>query len=174
MPPTEITLTLLAATVLIFGSFNYFHKNPKKKKENLFLKLSREGSANNLVFCSQEILQNKVIGIDGIHRKIMILERSRKDYNCSVIALDEVQNCELVSSCGALNSENLKNLEIEKKPHAIELQFAFKDQAQRASIIFYDSLINSKRELVLLKAKAEFWKVMLSKLLTSQVQQVRA
>ena len=74
----EILLILFTAIALIVGSFNFFRKKNRKKKENLFLQLSREGTANNLIFCSQEILQNKVIGIDGIHRKIMILEKMQE------------------------------------------------------------------------------------------------
>ncbi len=135
--------------------------------------LSREGAAGNLIFCSQEILQNKIIGIDGIHRKIMILEKSKHSYNCTVISLDEVQHCGLIKSCGALNAGNIKRFDAEKNLSAIELQFEFKNHAQPASIRFYDSLVNSKKELELLRTKAEFWSVMFSKMLTSQVR-VRA
>jgi hypothetical protein len=173
MSPIFITFILFSIAVLIFGSLTFFIKNDKEKKENLFLRLSREGTANNLTFCSQEILQNKVIGIDGIHRKIMILERIKNKYNCSVISLDEVQYCELISTHGCINAGDLKRYEAKKKLDAIELQFEFKNQAQPASIIFYDSLINSKKELALLKAKAEYWSVMLSKMLNRQVR-VRA
>ena len=168
MLPNHIIYILVTVAVFIFGYRNFFYKNAKKIKENLFLRLSKEGTANNLIFCSQEILQNKVIGIDGIQRKIMILEKIKNKYNCSVISLDEVQNCELITSCRALYEDNFNKFEVENL-HAIELRFQFKNQAQPASIIFYESLINSQRELVLLKAKAEYWCVMLSKLLTKQV-----
>jgi hypothetical protein len=169
MYPIYLTFALATFLVVLFRSFLFFYKNDRKKKVSLFRQLSHEGTANNLTFCSQEILQNKVIGIDGIHRKIMVLEKINRAYNCSIISLDDVQHCELVKNCGSLNSNNLKKLERERNLHAIELQFEFKNQVQPASIIFYDSLINSKRELVLLKAKAEYWSQMLSKLLVRQV-----
>ncbi len=152
--PVFITLAFLVTIAFIFCPLYFFTNTTRRKKENLCFHLSREGAANNLIFCSQEILQNKVIGIDGIHRKIMILEKIRNRYDCSVICLDEVQTCELV----------------EKNFRAIGLQFEFKKHSQPASIIFYDSLINSKRELELLKAKAEYWSVMLSKMLIANVR----
>jgi|SRR6185437_10947045 hypothetical protein len=173
MTPVFTLFSFIATVTLCLSIFSCFIKNEKKKKEKLFFRLSQEGTANNLTFCSQEILQNKVIGIDGIHRKIMILERIKNSYNCSIICLDEVQHCELVTSDGFLNTSNLRRFEIEKSLAAIELQFEFKNQAQPASITFYDSLSNSKRELALLKAKAEYWSVMLSKMLNRQVS-VRA
>ncbi len=173
MTPIFTIFSLITSATFIFGLLSFFIKNEKKKKERLFIRLSREGTANNLTFCSQEILQNKVIGIDGIHRKIMILERIKNTYNCSIICLDEVQHCELVTNAGVLNTNNLRRFDIEKNQAAIELQFEFKNHAQPASIIFYDSLLNSKKELALLKAKAEFWSIMLSKMLNRQVS-VRA
>ncbi len=173
MTPIFTIFSLIASATLFLGCFSVFIKNERKKKERLFIRLSQEGTANNLTFCSQEILQNKVIGIDGIHRKIMILERIKNSYNCSIICLDEVQHCELVTSDGFINTSNLRRFEIEKSLAAIELQFEFKNQAQPASIKFYDSLSNSRKELALLKAKAEYWSVMLSKMLNRQVS-VRA
>lgn len=173
MTPIFTIFILITSATFIFGSLSFFIKNEKKNKEKLFIHLSQEGTANNLTFCSQEILQNKVIGIDGIHRKIMILERIKNSYNCSIICLDEVQHCELVTNAGVLNTGNLRRFDIEKNQAAIELQFEFKNHAQPASIIFYDSLLNSKKELALLKAKAEFWSIMLSKMLNRQVS-VRA
>ncbi len=165
-----IIFLLFIAVAFIFRSVNFFTNSAQKKSENLCSRLSKEGSANNLIFCSQEILHDKIVGIDGIHRKIMILEKIKHTYNCSVISLDEVQNCELITSGGSLNPGFLKRFGIEKNMDAIELRFEFKNHAQPASIIFYDSLNNSKRELELLKAKSEYWSVMLSKMLTRQVR----
>jgi len=173
MTPIFTIFSLIISATFIFGLLSFFVNHEKKKKERLFIRLSREGAANNLTFCSQEILQNKVIGIDGIHRKIMILEQIKNSYNCSIICLDEVQHCELVTNTGALNTDNLRRFDIEKNQAAIELQFEFKNHAQPASIIFYDGLLHSKKELALLKAKAEYWSVMFSKMLNRQVS-VRA
>jgi hypothetical protein len=100
----------------------------------------------------------------------MILERIKNKYNCSVISLDEVQYCELIATHGCINAGNLNSYGAKKKLDAIELQFEFKNQAQPASIIFYDGLINSKKEFLLLKAKAEYWSIMLSKMLNLQVR----
>ena len=173
MTPIVIIFIFFLAILFIFRALTFLTKFNKKKKEKLFLRLSREGTANNLIFCSQEALQNKVIGIDGVHRKIMILEKNKHKYDYSIISLDEVQNCEVITNSGSLNVDKYKGLETGKTRDAIELQFEFNNHAQPTSIIFYDSLINSKKELSLLKEKAEYWRVMFSKLLTRQVS-VRA
>lgn len=170
MSPITTILILLAFAGVIFRSLIFLSKHAKKKKENSFKQLSHEGAANNLIFCSQEMLQNKVIGIDGIHRKILIVEKIKNKYNSSLISLNEVQNCKLITKyktqekCGSKKTEGKKNL------FAIELQFEFRNRAKTVSIMFYDSFVNSQRELVLLKAKAEYWNIMFSKMISGPVR----
>jgi hypothetical protein len=164
-----ISILAFIAT-LAFKFIPFFVKNEKKEKEKLYLRLSQEGTANDLIFCSQEIFQDKVIGFDGIHRKIMMLEKSENEYNCSVIALDEVQNCELITDCGDHQEANKNSRGQAKDLQEIELRFEFKNHAQPASIIFYNNIKNSKRELLLLQAKAEYWSQMFSKMLTREIR----
>lgn len=165
MSTVFVTLIVFAIVTLLADSTSLFIKKRKNLKENLLRHLSKEGSANNLVFCSQEILHDKVMGIDGIHRKVMILERIDNNYKSSVISLDEMQSCELKKVYMSSNGGSIERLQIVKRLSKIELQFGFKNNGQPASITFYDQVVNSKRESVLLKAKAEYWSVMLSKML---------
>ena len=168
-----VILTLLAVISLLYVSFSFFAPNSKKKIEFLLRKLSREGAANHLTFCSQEILQNKVLGIDGIHRKIMILEKRKNAYYSSIISLDEVHDCQLINNSGLIKKSVLKAHNNENHPAALELRFDFNNHNQPASIVFSNGIFNSKKEFAFLKAKAEFWCAMFSKMLNPQME-VRA
>ncbi|MGH2649344.1 MAG: hypothetical protein ACRDE8_17320, partial [Ginsengibacter sp.] len=95
MTPIFLTIILFAVATLVSCLITFLIKTERNRKENLFLHLSKEGAENDLVFCSQEMLPHKVIGIDGIHRKIMILEEANNKYNSSILSLDEVQSCRL-------------------------------------------------------------------------------
>ena len=154
--------------LLFFGSLSFISVYAKRKKEKMFRQLSREGITNGLTFCSQEILEDKVIGIDGIHRKILILEQKKNTYQTSIISLDEVQHCQLVDD-EVVFPDDCKNLGQQIKTGVLELQFEFNNHRQAASITFATGLTNSKRELALLRAKAEYWSVMFSKMLNQQV-----
>jgi hypothetical protein len=173
MNPIPFTLILLAVVSLFYILIPFFSSTSKRRIINLVRKLNREGAANNLTFCSQEILQNKVIGIDGIHRKIMILEKKSDGYYSSIIYLDEVHDCQLVTKSGSINSGNLKKLGAANHPVTLELQFDFINHTQPTSIIFSNGIINSKKEFAFLKAKAEYWCIMFSKMLIPQME-VRA
>lgn len=173
MNPITIAFILFATSLLFFGSLPYFTWYAKKKKEALVRKLCHEGAAHNLTFCSYEILENKVIGIDGIHRKIMIVEKTKKAYHCSSISLDEVQDCRLVTQSNLMTMDHNKNIRV--NAHAattVALLFEFNNNPQPASIIFSNGLITPGRELDFLKAKAEYWCIMFSKMLNKPVEAV--
>jgi len=50
------------------------HRNKRFDKLS-YLQLSKLGSIFNLSFSSQEILSNKIIGLDGIKRKLLVAEK---------------------------------------------------------------------------------------------------
>lgn len=170
MAPIPVILILLTVVSLFYISIPFFAPTSKKKMENLLRKLSREGAANHLTFSSQEILQNKVLGIDGIHRKIMILEKKEDAYYSSIISLDEVHDCQVVNNSDLINRNNLKKSRSESSPANLELRFDLNNHTQPVSIIFSNGITNSKKEFTFLKAKAEYWCVMFSKMLNSQIE----
>ncbi len=167
-----VTFLLFITGLLFYGCLPFISIYAKRKKEKLFRQLSKEGATNELTFCSQEILDNKVIGIDGIHRKILILEQNRKTYTTSIISLDEVLHCQLLTDEGVFDSDDFKTVGQQISTGVLGLQFEFNNR-QAASIIFNNNLTRPKREFALLKAKAEYWCVMFSKMLNQQVS-VRA
>ena len=170
MNSIPVILILLAFVSLFYVVVPFFASTSKRRIQNLVRKLNKEGAANQLTFCSQEILHNKVIGIDGIHRKIMILEKRKDGYYSSIISLDEVHECQLVTKSGSINSSHLKKLGPKNHSDTLELQFDFNNHTQPASIIFSEGMFNSKREFDFLKAKAEYWCTMFSKMLSPQMK----
>lgn len=173
MTTIPVMLILLAVVSLLYVLIPFLASTSKRRIENLVRKLSREGAANQLTFCSQEILHDKVLGIDGIHRKIMILEKKKDSYHYSIISLDEVHDCQLVTNSNLMNNGNLKKMNATSYPATLELQFEFNNHTKPASIIFSNGIFNSKREFDFIKAKAEYWCTMFSKMLTPQME-VRA
>lgn len=164
---------LLIALMMFGAALRLISFISERKKNKLCLRLSKEGASKGLIFCSQEVLANTVIGIDGIHRKILVLERKAHHYHSTVISLEEVHHCQVFSNEGLVRRKNFKTLSEHLKSVVLELRFEFNNSHETASIIFAKGLNTSKRELELLHAKAEFWSVMFSKMLTNHIS-VRA
>jgi hypothetical protein len=169
-----IVLSILLVGLLYFGSMPFVVASTRKKKIKLLRLLSAEGAANDLIFCSQEIFQNRVIGIDGIHRKIMLVEKIYRDYRSSIISLDDVNDCKLITQHDSQKGQPLQNIGVEIESATVEIRFDFNNHSKPAFIKFGDGLIYSRKELEFLRAKAEYWCIMFSKMLHVHPVEARA
>lgn len=168
-----IILGVLFIGLLFFGSMPFALAFSRKKKVKLLRHLSNEGAANNLVFCSQEIFKNRVIGIDGIHRKIMLIEKNDRDYQSSIISLDDVNECRMITKRNSQKQEHVTS-ESETETATVEIRFEFNNHSKPAFIRFGDGLIYSRKELEFLRAKAQYWCIMFSKMLNVHHLEARA
>ncbi|MCF6405499.1 hypothetical protein L3C95_21525 [Chitinophaga filiformis] len=127
---------------------------------------SRLGSKYNLTFSSQEVLRNCIIGLDGVQRKLLVLNGINKgtltDY---VIDLNKVTNCSVKKQYGRIRVNGLRTRKLEQYLENMSLHFKFMMETQPADIPFFRQTENKVGELSDLEDKAEKWKVILSKML---------
>ena len=83
MSTVIISAIFIAAVTIIFVAFSVINKrNIKKKEDKLLAQFSHAGSSNGLSFSSQEILRNKIIGLDGIQRKLVMVNEKEECTSC--------------------------------------------------------------------------------------------
>ncbi len=158
-----ISAIFIVLIMLVFFVFIFINKkNKRNKQQRLALKFSHAGTMHGLSFSSQEILGSKIIGLDGIHRKLVLVRESAPE---TVIALDEVTKCEVVSAFQTYQIGDSKSKDTERHLTSIALLFHFKKTNNPISIQFYNSMTDSVYEAAALEAKANDWSVLLSKLL---------
>lgn len=165
MSTVIISGIFVAAIVIIFVAFSAINKrNIKKKKDKLLIQFSLAGSSNGLSFSSQEILRNKIIGLDGIQRKFVMVNEKEE---CKVVALDEVKKCEVVKFFETYKMGDAKSNDTERHLTSIELLFQFKKNNDPVSIAFYDNMVHPIYEAGVMEAKANDWEKILSKMLNA-------
>ena len=169
MNPITIIFILFTSGLLFYISVSFISGFAKKKTQLLVRKLCQQSADQNLILCSQEIFENKVMGFDGIHRKILILEKIKNIYQTSIISLDDVHDCRLItkhdSPKGQMNTANKRSQDTTP-----ELLFEFNDHSQPAIITFGNGAINSGNDIAFLKAKAEYWCTIFSKMINRQIE----
>src|SRR5687767_11678377 len=86
--------TAMVTATVLFLAIPVFRKMQRKRKHRLLDQLSECGSRHNLSFSSQEQLQNRLLALDGVHRKLVLLEPGyRGMHRVQVIDLDDVAAC---------------------------------------------------------------------------------
>lgn len=167
---TVITSLILIAVIIgLMVIFKLMHsKSILKKREKMASSLSHAGTQHGLSFTSQELLHAKAIGVDGIHRKFLIVNEKME---ATVVALDEVKNCEVKKEFETLQYGDPKKPEYESHLATIELVFAFSNKKNPVKVVFFNHLINRAAEAPNLEAKAKDWEIILSKMIAPHAQE---
>jgi hypothetical protein len=169
---TVIISAILASTfivicLLLIGREN---KYQRKELESILNKFSKAGSENNLNFSSQEILEHRIIGLDGVKRKLLVYNKENFP-RFFLIDLLQVKRCflkkEYRKSSGKVIDSNMKP---GQNPEEIQLCFEFLKQNPTVSIPFYSNKHHPPHLMEEMKCKAEHWEIILSKIINSGVK----
>jgi hypothetical protein len=161
-----VIVLLVLVTVLRLIVIAISKGRSRKKTERLLLAFSHLGTDNDLSFTSQELLGNRVIGLDGLKRKLLFIEDNDAKYRSLVIDLDAVRTCTVKLKYIGF-SISLKRRNPEEYLEKISLQFEGNDKKviDVPFYVFHKDNISNKR---LLEQKARDWETILSKMIINK------
>lgn len=160
---------VIAAGATIFLLFVFINKkNAGRQIKALLNNINLAAATQGLTLSSQEVLKNKIISLDGQHKKLLILDFGDTE-TMVTINLADVKDCKLTREYEQVDFGSGKRSDIEHQLRSIGIMFSFKKRTGLFPLTFYDSKINSIYEMADLEKKAKDWEVLLSKLLTSDI-----
>lgn len=158
-----VLVGIIAAVILLLSVLDKKHK--RTAMNQLLNAFRQRGAEHNLSFSSQEIFKDGIIGLDGVHRKLLVLERDAdKDLSSFVIDLNEVKSCSVKKEYGTINSGDLKARKLEQYLKQISLHFVVYDKPS-VDVVFYEHFENHVFEIGELENKAKHWEAILSKMI---------
>jgi hypothetical protein len=166
-----VALLIIFTTISIPLVFILMHRSKlKKKKEKMLLFFSKVGTLHNLSFTDQQVLRDKIIGLDEPERKLLIVEENGEMYNSKIIDLHEVKTCKVKKTYSTIHIGDNKKSTLEQSLNTIELQFDFKNENTPIAFPFYKDSINSVHDMAKLENQSKYWEAILSKILAGQEQ----
>jgi hypothetical protein len=139
------------------------NRNSKFNKVKYSL-LSKLGSMFNLSFSSHELLDEKIFGVDGIKRKILVIAENNGSNSSYIIELDKVKSISMKTVFNSIKSYELRKRRLEEFLKTIHLQFEFKDGRDAVPLSFFESKKNNIDDLSLLERKTKNWGMIFSKM----------
>ncbi len=130
-----------------------------------YLQLSELGSKFSLSFSSHEVLGNKIMGLDGINRKLLVLEQTDGQSHSYIVDLDEAKAISVKKIYSSIKAGELKKRRIEKFLKTIQLQFEFGNGKEDIVLPFYESKIDNIYDLPGLERKIKNWQLILLKMM---------
>lgn len=169
--------TLLVALIIIaiIAGISFFliytsKQHQKKKTTKLLSTCNHIALEHNLNFSSQEVSTSRVIGVDGISRKLLLVEYKGEELVHTLIHLEDVKKC--------LVKKNFNQLSIttggskgESYLQSITVELSFWKNRDSFEISFYDNISNHIYEISELEYKARDWEKMLTKLLSAETRE---
>jgi hypothetical protein len=152
--------SVAAICLLLIGIHN---KHKREAMSKILKHFSQLGTENNLIFSSQELLKNCVLGLDGMNRKILVVTKEDNYYGSFIIDLNEVKNCTVKKIYGTIKVGDLKDHELEQYLEKIVLRFELHGKLP-VEIVFYKNWDNHIYETQELEQKAKHWEAILSKM----------
>jgi len=166
-----IVISIITGICLILVSIN--NKQRKKTGTELLNHFSKLATENNLSFSSQEILENCIIGLDGVQRKLLILKKIDKDgYDSILLDLNEVKTCSQKKIYTRINIGTSKKEKFENHLDKIVLEFDFIDNRQPVQILFYEPITNHLFAMSELEHKAKKWETILSQIVHTGLKKI--
>ncbi len=118
----------------------------------------------NLSFSSHEMLDKKIFGVDGIKRKILVVEEKNGSNSSYIIELDKVKSISVKTVYDSIKPNDLTNKKLEQFLKTMHLQFEFKDGKDMVALPFFENKKNNIEDLPVLERKTKNWKMIFSKM----------
>ena len=93
-----------------------------------YVQLSELGSKFNLSFSSHLSLNNKLIALDGLKRKLLVLEANNEWSHPDIIDLNKVSVVSVKKSYDSIRSGELRIKKFDEFLKRIDLQFEYHDK----------------------------------------------
>lgn len=163
--PFVALLVVLSITIILFVVVFLNNRSKRIKTGKLLRRFSELGTHYNLSFTGQEVLGNRVIGVDGLKGNVLFLEHSDTNPVCSIIDLTETKSCRVSKLYSSFNAGNSSEKCAEGYLHTIALEFDFMKSAHTVALPFYNHASDSIQDAAEMEAKAKNWESVLLKMM---------
>jgi hypothetical protein len=130
-----------------------------------YLRLSELGSELGLSFSSHLRLGNKLIGLDGIQKKILVCDFKNEQSEYHLIPLDRVKSLSVKKSYSGIKAGELNEKRFEEFIESIYLKFEFSDEDDEITVPFYEKGTNDVTDMAQLESQVKNWQSILSKMI---------
>ena len=157
-----MAILILAVTIILPWILITRHKkNLREQERGNFRRFSTAGTERQLSFSRQEIIQNKIIGFDGIQQVLMIAELDN-NYDIICIAVKELTACRIEKIYYTTGETAIDKEKILKE---INLMFHFYDNREPVYVVFYNNHNDSIYVMTDMETKAKEWQTAISRLI---------
>ena len=135
-------------------------------KKDKYLQMSKLGTDHNLAFSSCVVIGDKILGLDGVKRKLLVSDGSHDPVESFIIELDKVKAVSMTKEYSDIKPGDLPGRRIEEFLKTIQLRFEYHDKDD--VVTFYQRDRDGIGVRSWLEKMSRNWQIMLSKIVGSR------
>jgi len=143
-------------------------KKEAKIEKRRYLRLSELDTRFNLRFSSHITVGDKLIGLDGIKKQLLVADVDGEPEGAYVIDLNEVDSISLKKSYGNIMAGELRRKRFEEFLNYIHLRFRYKDHNKVVVLPFYEREKDPMSKPSKVEVFSKKWQTILSKIIGSR------
>jgi hypothetical protein len=147
-------------------------KKDAKAEKQRYLQLSELGTKFNLSFSSHIVVGDKIVGLDGIKKQLLVANLNDKLGGPYIIDLAEVSSISLKKSYSNIMPGELKKRGFEEFLNYIHLQFEYKDDEKIIVLPFYEREKDGISNRSKMETYSNNWQSILSKIIGSEKKEI--
>jgi hypothetical protein len=135
----------------------------KDAPKDKYRQMSELGSKLNLAFSSHMSLNNKIIAMDGVKKKLLVMDNNDTVSVHTIIDLNEVRAISVKKNYSSIKPGELKKRGMDEFLEKIYLQF--ESEEKTVAVPFYELGKNNFTDLPKLERNARTWQMILMKMI---------
>jgi hypothetical protein len=143
-------------------------KNNSTMIRNKYLRLSELGSKLKLSFSSHVRLGSRIIGLDGLKKRLLVVEIKNEESDPYIIELDQVDTISIKKTYSSIKPGELNKKGLRAFLKSIYLQFEYYNENKTIALPFYERDTDRLKDLPTLERNAANWQMILSKMANTQ------
>lgn len=161
-----VALLIIAFAVVPAAVLTRLHKRGEEKRlKQLLARFNDAGAKHYLSFTHQEVLKDKILGLDTHNLKLLVLPFDAEQEEV-MIDLADVETCVVYKEYAPFIIGETKEIKPEQVLTQTGLNVVFANTSQSFLVAFYDSRTNAIYEIPELEKKAKDWKSLIAQLTT--------
>jgi|SRR5687768_15601141 len=159
-----IMMLIVTCVCISITGFPKFKKKMNRKTKNSLEELRAIAMRSGLSLTAEEAWRYGAIGIGGIEKKLLYLDKFNDDARQHIINLTDIENCTINVVFRNIDAGDLEYKSVDEFIKTMVLHIEHRNRRQSFDIHFYNSRFDWSTDLPELRSKAYRWKKILSQL----------
>jgi hypothetical protein len=173
MDSVIISIVIITILIIVFKTLvSINNRDRKEKMSDLVHRFDILEKEYNLNIYKKEILQDFIVGLDKLRKKLFIFKKALDKYDFMIVNIKDLKFCSKKKIYNSSMVQSTRNRRPDKYLDKIVLEFDYTSGNETIRVVYYDSMINNATEISDLDKRADEWERELAEMINGNLKKI--